>query len=618
MLKSRLVLLARLFLVLTATACHAATPCRTLRPDPAALAARRAVRAANGVSGVALRASVKSETQLNVVDVLVAYDRSACNWLAANGKGTPDAYARAKVAEMNACLVNSRITEFTFRLVGTVCIGVDATQYRDRYGAVDLEAILSEHLVDAYGNVCATGEWKKITDQREALGADVVSMLVSAGDEGVVGMGYSLEDSLWDDFSTDPASIPSFGDWAYSICSIDITDGDHSMLHEIGHNMGCGHADASVASGTEMDLGPQLYSYSAASYLWIGGEGYYTIMGYNFGGLRPNGSYNPFDRFTELPYFSSPVLYYGGVALGSKNHDNRRTLLNTYAYVAQYRASKLSPGQEPEVGPEPPPGIFSTEFRPTKAVKDVAPYIGAVREGEKLVGLLSLRCGRPALTGNRAGKCKVTATVRGLDGKVKKSKAVDVACGYDATAEFDIKDWGKLSLTLGGEGFVGTMGANRTVKTEPVGGAWTNARSRVDVNFGPGMRFLPEGTRVDLLPTGDGAEPVRLVNGKWGFAKAATVKWTKPKGATEKELVVDVGTNGEKANRSGMKLTYLPKKGTFRGSFKVYALVDAGSDKKLVKYRVAVTGIVAGGVGRGAAVLKRTGGTWDVVVDGGN
>ena len=605
LVKSRLTLFARLLLALAATACNAVTTCRTLRPDPAALAARRAARAANGAAELKLRASVKKGTLLNVVDVLVAYDRSACNWLAANGKGTPDAYAREKIAEMNACLVNSRITEFTFRLVGTVCIGVDATQYRDRYGYVDLEAILAECLVDAYGNVRATGEWKKIIDQREALGADVVSVLISAGDEGVVGMGYSLEDSLWDAFSTDPASILSFGDWAYSICSIDVTDGDHSMLHEIGHNMGCGHADASVASGFEMELGPQLYSYSSASYLWIGGEGFYTIMGYNFGGLRPNGSYNPFDRFAELPFFSSPVLYYRGVALGSETRDNRQTLLNTYAYVAQYRVSQS-------------PRTFQTEFRPVKAVNGVMPYVGTVCEGEKLVGLLSLKCGKAATTGNRAGKCKVTAAMTGMDGKVKKSKAVDVDCGYDATAEFDIPGWGQLILTLGGEGFVGALGTNLTVKTEPIGGAWTNARSRVDVNFKTGMRFLPEGTRVDLLPTGDGAEPVRLVNGKWSFAKASSVKWTKPKGATEKELVVDVGTNGEKTNRSGMKLTYVPKKGTFKGEFRIYALADVGSGKKLAKYRVNVTGIVAGGVGKGTAVLKNTGGGWDVAVDGGN
>lgn len=617
-MKSRLALFARLFLALAATACHAVPTCRTLRPDSDALAARRVAYAANGAAGVRLRASVKQETLLNVLDVLVAYDLSACNWLTANGKGTPDAHAREKIAEMNACLVNSKITNFTFRLVGTVCVGVDATQIRDRYGNVDLEAILAERILDGYGNIRATGEWKKIPDRREALGADLVSVLVSAGDEGFVGMGYALEDSQWDAFSTDPTSIPAFGDWAYSICSIGATDYGNSMLHEIGHNMGCGHADKSLASGKEIELGPQLYSYSAASYVWIDGEGYSTIMGYNFGGLRPDGSYDPLDRFTELPYFSSPAVSYEGVSLGSKNHDNRQSLLNTYAYVAQYRVSRVPLGQEPYVDPPPSSRTFPTEFRPTKAVNGAEPYAGTVRRDGRLVGLLSLKCGKAGTSGSRAGKSKVTAMVTGLDGKVKKSKAVDVDCGCDATAEFDIADWGHLTLTLGGEGFVGSLGTDLTVKTEPIGGNWTDTRSRVDVNFEPGMRFLPPGTRVELLPTGEGAEPVVPRSGKWNFAKAATVKWAKPKGGSEKELIVDLGKNGEKTNRSGMKLTYVPKKGTFKGSFRIYALVDAGSDKKLVKHRVDVTGIVAGGVGRGTAVLKNAGGAWDVTVDGGN
>ena len=406
-MKSRLALFAGLFVVLMATVCNAAVACRTLRPDSAAFAARRVAYVANGAERVRLRASVKRETQLDVIDVLVAYDLSACDWLAANGKGTPDAYAGAKIAEMNACLVNSRISAFTFRLAGTVCIGEDATQYRDAYGDVDVEAIMSERLVDEYGRVRATGEWKKITDKREALGADIVSVLIAAGKRGVVGIGYSLQDNPLDGFSSNPAMIPAFGDWAYSICSIDVADEDYSMLHEIGHNMGCGHADKTMASWSAMDLGPQLFPYSAASYLWIDGDGYYTIMGYNFGGLRQNGWYDPSDQFNALPYFSSPTLAYKGVALGTEYNDNRRTLLNTYAYVAQYRVSRLPPRPVPI----PSSRVFPTEFRPVKAVNGIVPYVGAVYDGGKPVATLSLKCGRVGTKGRRAGLCKVSASV---------------------------------------------------------------------------------------------------------------------------------------------------------------------------------------------------------------
>ena len=98
------------------------------------------------------------------------------------------------------------------------------------------------------------------------------------------------------------------------------------------------------------------------------------------------------------------------------------------------------------------------------------------------------------------------------------------------------------------------------------------------------------------------------------FAKAASVKWTKPKkGAalperfdaeSGKGLVVD--TSAGKTNLSGLRLTYTPKKGTFKGSFKMYALEGEGKATKLKKYTVKVSGVVVDGVGYGTATCKST------------
>ena len=60
-----------------------------------------------------------------------------------------------------------------------------------------------------------------------------------------------------------------------------------------------------------------------------------------------------------------------------------------------------------------------------------------------------------------------------------------------------------------------------------------------------------------------------------------------------------------KTNLSGMKLSYTPKKGTFKGSFKVYALQGSGKGTKLKKYTVKVSGVVVDGVGYGLAVCKK-------------
>ena len=68
-----------------------------------------------------------------------------------------------------------------------------------------------------------------------------------------------------------------------------------------------------------------------------------------------------------------------------------------------------------------------------------------------------------------------------------------------------------------------------------------------------------------------------------------------------------------KTNRSAMKLTNTPKKGTFKGTFKVYALKTSGGKSKLKKYSAKVSGIVVEGVGWGVAVIGGIG-SFPVVV----
>ena len=596
---------------LAAMVCTAMPRCRTLKPNPAAFAWRAALSGERNAGAPSLRASVRADERQTVVDVLVAYDRSAQKWLASKDKGTPLEYAKRKVEEMNECLGNSLIDTFKFRLVGTVCIGADATQYRDRHGYVDLGFILSGKLVNDWGNVIASGEWKKITDRREELGADVVSVLVDAGRYGTIGLGYALEDDAVNMFSKDASLIPSFGDWAYNVCSISVVDESYSMLHEIGHNMGCGHPDKSCASILDMDLGPQLFSFSSGYYFWIGDEGYYTIMGYNFGGLRPDGSYDPSDRFTELPYFSSPLLKYEGVSLGTRSNDNRQTILTSAPYVAQYRAAKPRQDGDPEEYGEDDQltRVFLTEFRPVKAINGTAPYVGAVYVGANPVGILSLKCSKAATSGKNAGKSKISAVVTGLDGKQKKSAAEYVTCGYDAKVKLVVKDWGALSLTLGGEGFTGTLGDGMTVRAATVGGALSHANSVVDVVFKSVTAMLPVGAIDYLLPTGENAEPVIQNGVKWSFAKAAQIKYKKITDRETKAVHYELqgADDPAKTNLSSMKLTYTAKKGTFKGSFKVYALEPSGAPTKLKKYPVKVSGIVVDGVGRGNATIDRNG-----------
>ena len=624
-MKTCLSFLTTLILAFSAGECGAIAVCRTLRPDPTAFVGRMARSAPVSTSLPRLLADERAETRLDVIDVLVAFDISAQRWLSNNGKGTPEEYALNKVREMNGCLANSYIDKFKFRLAGVVRVGEDASLLRDVWGDVDLSAVLVNRLVNESGHVVASGEWAKVTNKREELGADVVSVLVDTGGSGSVGLGYSLQDSEWNMVSLNPSLIPAFGDWAYSVCSIYAADMDHSMLHEIGHNMGCGHPNYLCTYPGAMVLGPQLYSYSAGYYAWIGGEGYYTIMGYNFGGLLSDGSYDPSVRFTEIPCFSSPQLSYGGVALGAPYNNNRQTLLNTYTYVAQYRASKLP--AEAAVGMDGTDSfgivwsggwasrVFSTEFRPAKTINGVTPYIGAAYDGDRPIAIISLRCGKAATKGRLAGTSRVSAVVTGLDCRQKRSSSVNVTCGYDATATFDVKDWGRLLLTLGGEGFVGSVGGAYGARTATVGGAWPHASAVVDVAFGSGTGTLPSGTLFDLLPTGNGAEPVLNANGKWKFAPVATIRYVSVRNGAANEATYELQgiSDPRKTNRSSMRLTYNAKKGTFSGSFKVYALDTSGTRPRLRKHSARVSGIVVGSVGYGRAEIRNVG-TFPVTV----
>ena len=219
----------------------------------------------------------------------------------------------------------------------------------------------------------------------------------------------------------------------------------------------------------------------------------------------------------------------------------------------------------------------------------------------------------------KKGTGKVSGSVTTLDGKKHMIKAFNLT-EIDGTSPkavtLEVKDFGTMSVTIGGTQFAGSMGKYH-VQSANVGGDWNRGGTKVYVDATSAS--LPAGVLEDLLPNG---EPVAVANGKWKFAKAASVKWAKPKqGAalperydaeSGKGLLVD--TSGDKTNLSAMKLTYTPKKGTFKGSFKVYALEGAGKATKLKKYAVNVSGVVVGGVGYGTATCKKPAVSWSVTV----
>ena len=269
--------------------------------------ARSASVAALSASGpVALR----SESGDVFVDILVAYDKNAAAWAMSNGGGVTN-FAQTAVQNMNAAIANTGLDKsFKFRLVGILTLSVHSS---DLGGALDDVT---------YG----TGGWAPVKAKRDEVGADVVTILVDTGSAyGTTGMGWSLEDT---DFA-------GFSEYAYNACAIRSVAQSHTMTHEVGHNMGCGHSDIQRSSP-----GPQLYDYSAGYYFTADGEAYHTIMAYGTEG--PGGE--------EVPYFSSPDYAYKGVAVGDARRDNTRTLANTFAAVSKWRAEaggEIGGGDDP-------------------------------------------------------------------------------------------------------------------------------------------------------------------------------------------------------------------------------------------------------------------------------
>ncbi|MBO7621414.1 MAG: hypothetical protein J6T06_12940, partial [Victivallales bacterium] len=179
------------------------------------------------------------ESDETCVDILVAYDTNAATWANANGGGVTN-FAQMAVQRMNTVLVNNGLDwAFRFRLVGIAKVSTSSA---------NLDSTL-----DAATN--GSGDWAPIKAKRDDVGADIVTVLIDTGTAyGTTGLGWSLR-------TTD---FESFAESAYNVCAIRSVAQSHTMTHEVGHNMGCGHSDEMA---DRSNCGPQLYDYSAGCYI---------------------------------------------------------------------------------------------------------------------------------------------------------------------------------------------------------------------------------------------------------------------------------------------------------------------------------------------------------------
>ena len=285
-------------------------------------------------------------------------------------------------------------------------------------------------------------------------------------------------------------------------------------------------------------------------------------------------------------------------------------------YYAQWTKNS-DPGPVPP-DPEPCYEVIDAGdiVEPYVAPKAVT-LLGAVYDGCDVVGLVELKLGK---VNAKKGTSKVSGNVTTLDGKKHSIKSVNIT-GIDGTApvavSLSVKDLGVMDVIIGGGLFAGSLGGYH-VQSADIGGAWGERGATVAIEVGD-VSVFDGMVLTDFLPD---EEQATVKKGKWTFAKAASVKWAKPKKGAEhsefydeqsgKDLIVD-DTKG-KTNLSGLKLTYTAKTGVFKGSFKVYALQGSGKSMKLKTYTINVNGFVVDGVGYGKATCKKPAISWSVTV----
>jgi len=229
------------------------------------------------------------------LDILVVYTPAARDWAAS--RGGVDLYINQDIQHDILALQNSGL-DITARLVHSGLVSYTES------GDSGVDLVRLQDTDD--GNMDDVHKW------RNTHGADLVQLLALVNDTG--GIGYLLNRT-----SGSPA-------YAFTLVRIQQAGWSFTSIHEIGHNLGCHHRkDQAVQPG------PGLFSYSAG-WRWIGSDGnkYCSIMSY-----QDSWDGQP---VTQVPYFSSPLIYYLGAATGDAlNADNARTISQTGPIVGAYR-----------------------------------------------------------------------------------------------------------------------------------------------------------------------------------------------------------------------------------------------------------------------------------------
>ncbi|MCZ6834155.1 MAG: M12 family metallo-peptidase [Planctomycetota bacterium] len=231
-----------------------------------------------------------------VIDLLVVYSLEARELASGIPGGSSDAIeAEIALAELdiNTILANSAIAP-RVNVVSTLELSQP-------------ESSTFQTMLVRLTNI-GDGWYEEAHAQRDAVGADVVCMLVGNTSLGGIAWIMSSPDPVFE------AKAFNVNNWSVIAQSV--------LAHELGHNLGCCHDRQNCSGG--------IFEYSWG-HRYTGDDNvlYRTTMSY-----RPG---------TRIKRFSNPNVTFAGFPTGEALTDNARTISETAPIVANYRQSLTLP-----------------------------------------------------------------------------------------------------------------------------------------------------------------------------------------------------------------------------------------------------------------------------------
>ena len=242
-----------------------------------------------------------------VIDLMMVYTPAAEAWANSSSSVTDMAHLIALALEISNEIMDNSETGITFREVHT-----HKTNYIEVNSEVDLDRITYKD--DNYMD--------EVHDLRDQYNADIVVFIPLVEFTGGLAWLLNSENGF------------SSGDRAFALSRVQQTASSYTVVHEIGHNMGCTHHRLQGDN-------PGLYPYS---YGWRGtttsGTKYATVMTYESGQYFPDGQ-----NHTRIPYFSDPDKTFEGDPIGSNEVNNEAnntlTLKKTKHVTSRYRVAAI-------------------------------------------------------------------------------------------------------------------------------------------------------------------------------------------------------------------------------------------------------------------------------------